>query len=237
VPEILRAFITFVHGEAAVRADLTADTLAAVDHYEPQYRSLVRIPRPQGVDAVLAALGLDDDESDRSVADIMLECLDNEVGGRVALDGLDDRPLPDEPFCWDRIDPDVAERVREVLILIDRCCDDLLDTEYRTACRRLLARLAAPAEAFRRKGKPETAAAAVVWLVGKANDLFGNGSLQVNELMSYFGLKGSVSQRAEMLMRTAGLPYTSYSLSFGSPNYLISGKRRWIIEQRDRYRS
>ena len=55
--------------------------------------------------------------------------------------------------------------------------------------------------------------------------------------MSYFGLKGSVSQRAEMLMRTAGLPYTSYSLSFGSPNYLISGKRRWIIEQRDRYRS
>jgi hypothetical protein len=154
VPEILRAFITFVHGEAAVRADLTADTLAAVDHYEPQYRSLVRTPRPQGVDAVLAALGLDDDESDRSVADIMLECLDNEVGGRVALDGLDDRPLPDEPFCWDRIDPDVAERVREVLILIDRCCDDLLDTEYRTACRRLLARLAAPAEAFRRKGKP-----------------------------------------------------------------------------------
>lgn len=239
-PELLRAFIAFAHGKAGIRADLTNEALAAVDHWEPEFHRVIRSPRPQGADALLAALGLGDDaedELDRSVADIMLEHLEGEVGGEAALGELDDRPLPDEPFCWAGIDPDIAQRVGEVLELIDRCCDDLLDAEYRTACRRLLARLAAPPEAFRRKGKPQTAAAAVVWIIGKVNDLFRHGNLQVNELMSYFGLTGSVSQRAETLMRTAGFDYAPYDLSLGSPEYLASPTRRRIIALRDRYLS
>ncbi len=239
-PELLRAFIAFAHGKAGIRADLTDEALAAVDHWEPEFQRAIRSDRPQGVDALLAALGFgDDDDSnpDPSVADIMLEHLEREVGSRAALEELDDRPLRDEPFCWDGIHPDVEQRVREVVELIDRCCDDLLDTEYRTACRRLLASLAAPPEAFRRRGKPQTAAAAVVWIIGKVNDLFRNGNIQVNELMSYFGLTGSVSQRAETLMRGAGLAYASYDLRLGSPGYLVSTRRRKIIELRDRYQS
>lgn len=239
-PELLRAFIAFAHGKAGIRSDLTNEALAAVDHWEPEFQRLIRSPRLQGAEALLAALGLGDDaddELDISVADVMLERLESQVGSRAALDELDDRPLPDEPFCWDGIGPDIRQRVGEILELVDRCCDDLLDAEYRTACRRLLARMAAAPEAFRRKGKPQTAAAAVVWIIGKVNDLFRYGNLQVNELIRYFGLTGSVSQRAETLMRAAGFKYVSYGLSLGSPEYLVSSERRRIISRRDRYLS
>ena len=45
-------------------------------------------------------------------------------------------------------------------------------------------------EVFRRTGRAETAAAALVWTVGKANDLFEQrpGGMQVRDLMSHFGL-------------------------------------------------
>jgi len=67
----------------------------------------------------------------------------------------------------------VHDRVAEVLALLDRCCDELLDTEYRTACRRFLARAAAgDPEIFRRRSKPASAAAAVCWVIGKADMLF-----------------------------------------------------------------
>lgn len=240
-PELLRSFIAFAHGKSGIRASLTEEAVAAVDHWEPEFQRIIRSDRPQGVDAVFAALGLggddDDDDLDLSLADIMLEYLERDVGSRAALDELDDRPLPDEPFDWNAVHPDIAERVREVVELIDRCCEELLDAEYRTACRRLLARLAAPPESFRRKGKPQTAAAAVIWIVGKANDLFAHGGLQVNEVMSYFGLTGSVSQRAQTLMRGAGFRYGSYDLTLGSPEYLVSSRRRKIIALRDRYQS
>lgn len=239
-PELLRAFIAFAHDESGTRAELTAEAQAAVDRWEPEFQQSIGSSRSEGAEALLAALGVGgeiDVDLDYSIADIILERLEHDVGGRAALAALDDCPLPDEPFSWDGIPADVADRVREVLELTDRCCNDLLDTEYRTACRRLLARLAAPAQAFRRKGKAETAAAAVVWIIGKANDRFRPGGLQVNAVMRHFGITGSVSQRAETLMRAAGLPYRSYEVSLGSPEYLVSSKRRWIIEQRDRYLS
>lgn len=65
-----------------------------------------------------------------------------DVGDHAQLDRLDDNPLPDEPFRWDRIPDDVRARVHDVLALTDGCCEKLLDLEYRTACRRVLARIA-----------------------------------------------------------------------------------------------
>src|SRR6478736_3940510 len=74
-----------------------------------------------------------------------------EVGGDDVLEALDDSPLPDEPFDWTGIAEDIAPRVREVLEMVDRCCHDLLGVEYRTACRRVLARAAVgDPKAFRR---------------------------------------------------------------------------------------
>ena len=62
-----------------------------------------------------------------------LDRLARQVGGSAALDVLDDEPLPDEPFQWKGIPDDVVDRVQEVLDLTDRCCDQLLDVECRTA--------------------------------------------------------------------------------------------------------
>lgn len=68
------------------------------------------------------------------------------------LGALDDHPLPDEPFSWSDIPADVHERVGEVLALVDRCRDEMLEFEHRTACRRSLARVAAGnPEVFRRR--------------------------------------------------------------------------------------
>ena len=43
------------HDQQGIRAALTAETLAAVDHYEPEYQRVIRSDRPQGPAALLAA--------------------------------------------------------------------------------------------------------------------------------------------------------------------------------------
>lgn len=159
-PELLRAFIRFAHAEVGVRPELTHESLAAIDDYEPEYQQTIRSPRPQGPAALLAAMGVDvgnatgmDFGTNESggFGQMILDTLAREVGDRDALDQLDDYPLLDEAFGWEGIDDDVAARVGEVLKLTDRCCVELLDTEYRTACRRLLARAASgDAGVFRR---------------------------------------------------------------------------------------
>ncbi len=171
----------------------------------------------------------------------MRELLREAAGGEEALRNLDDRPLPDEDFDWTGIADDIRGTVAEILTLCDRCCDELLDVEYRTACRRLLARAAAgDPSVFRRKARTETAAAAICWIVGKDNDLFTpmGGGMQVKHLMAHFGLaQGGVSQRAETMMKAAGFdPYNRrWELRLGTPALLVSRRRRRIIELRDEY--
>jgi len=244
--ELLRAFVRFAHAEVGLRSDLTDETLAAIDAWEPQYQQTIRSPRPQGPAALLAALGLDTEgmpdgsgESE-SLEQSILRRIALDVGDQVQLDRLDDNPLPDEPFRWYGIPDDVTARVHEVLALTDRCCDEMLDVECRTACRRLLAEVASTGpEVFRRKGRAETAAAALVWIVGKANDLFEHrtGGIQVGDLMSHFGLgQSSITPRAATMLRAGGFDGNTYNVQLGSPEYLVSARRRRIIKIRDRYR-
>jgi hypothetical protein len=138
------------------------------------------------------------------------------------------------------IPDDVTARVHEVLALTDRCCEEMLDFEYRTACRRVLARVASQGpEVFRRKGRADTAAAALVWTVGKANDLFEQrtGGMQVRDLMSHFGLgQSSIAQRAATMLRAGGFRDDTYIVRLGSPDYLVAARRRRIIKMRDNYR-
>jgi hypothetical protein len=248
-PELLRAFVRFAHEEVELRSDLTGETLAAINAWEPQYQQTIRSPRPQGPAALLAALGLDTEdmadmpfgpEESENFKHSMLDWLALDVGGPIQLERLDDDPLPDEPFRWEGIPDDVTARVHEVLVLIDRCCEEMLDFEYRTACRRVLARVASQGpEVFRRKGRAETAAAALVWTVGKANDLFEQrtGGMQVSDLMNHFGLgQSSVAQRAATILRAGGFDDDTYYLRLGAPDYLVAARRRRIITMRDRYR-
>jgi hypothetical protein len=252
-PDLLRAFIRFAHHERGIRPGLTEETIAAVDEFEPEYQELIRSDRLQGPEALLASMGLYDGSDEGSdedvdpgvvVAEIMLDSLRAAVGGEKALDSLDATPLPDEPFGWDAIPADIHERVGEVLASVERCCAELLDDEYRTACRRLLADLAAGDPAtFRRRGRVEALAAAVCWIVGKANAAFDPGSegptLQVQEMMEHFGVKGSVSQRSERLLRAIGIePDTRFvAMNLGTTRYLTGQRRSAILAARDRFRA
>jgi len=237
-PDLLRAFIRYCHDRRGIRRDLTQQTLAAVDHWEPDYQQVIRSSRPQGPEALLAGL-LDGRSEDFSLEAIMLESLERAVGGRWPLMHLDDAPLPDEPFEWAGIPADVHERVREVLELCDRCASQLLDVEHRTAIRRFLGRaVVGDPSIFRRKGSPARAAAAVCWAICKANHtIWPTGALEAQELIGWFGVKGAVSQRAEVFLRAVGVdPYGQYgSMDLGTPDFLVGARRRHLIELRDRY--
>jgi hypothetical protein len=158
------------------------------------------------------------------------------------LDTLDDHVLPDEGFPWTQIPDAISDQVTKIVDLCDECCDELLDVEYRTACRRLLARVAAgQPEVFARRARPETSAAAICWIIGKANNLFSHtgGPMFVKDLMAHFGLtRSGASQRASTFLRAGGFNSDHYGgMNLGSPDFLVSTRRRRIIEQRDCYHS
>ena len=129
-----------------------------------------------------------------------------------------------------------------MLALTDRCCDELLDTEYRTACRRFLARAAADVpETFHRRGRPAITAAAVCWIIAKANKRFDSdrprNQLRVKDLVRHFGTsQGSVSQRGQSMPDAMGFYHDPYGpMELHSPNYLTSAYRAEIIALRDKY--
>jgi len=205
--------------------------LEAVDHWEPEYQEIIRSPRPQGPEALLAAIGAIDPDGpwtmpggdDFSVPEMMLGFLRDAVGGQDALDALHVQPLPDEPFAWDALPPDIHGRVAEVLDLVDGACDDLLDVEHRTACRRFLARVAGGDPAtFRGPGqrrlllpRPEA--------VGEGP----HGPLRPHR---------TPSQRAATMLRAGGFPAPDYGgVDLGSPDFLVAAHRARLIDLRDRY--
>ena len=281
LPTLLRAFIRYAHHGRGIRSTLTAETLSAVDHYEPEYQELIRSDRPQGPAALIARAlaaraerdGVDLDDLDLddidlqglelgdlglgglgglglgmgvppaldlspTMIDVMLEGLDRQVGGRAVLERLDAEPLPDEPFAWDGVPDDICEVVEQVLRSCDGVADALLDTEHRTAMRRFLHRAATADPAlFRRKASPVRGAAAIAWVICRANDTAGeyDSPLSVQDLLAWFGVKGSVSQRAEPLLRANGIePQPGYGpLALGTPDLLVSRRRALMIIQRD----
>jgi hypothetical protein len=173
------------------------------------------------------------------VEPVSAETLAVAVGGLEALHALDDGALPDEEFRWEGIADDLRPRVGAVLALCDRVCDELLDIEHRTACRRLLARIATGDPAvFRRRSRLETAAAAICWLVAGTNGTFdaNQGQLRVKDVLAFLEVAGTTpSQRAETLLRAAGIPWpASGPIELGSPDYLVSARRRVIIADRER---
>lgn len=241
-PDLLRGFVRFCHERGGLREALTAETVEAVDHWEPEYQRLIRTERPQGAEALAQLLlneGTYDGLDDLSFEEIMLESLDRAVGGRANLEALDTVPLPDEPFDWTQIPDDIHHRVAEVLELCDRCADEILDVEHRTAMRRFLARAAATDPViFRRKGKPERAAAAVAWVIAKANDTVGYaGAMESQELIGWFGVKGAVSQRAQPFLAANGVdPHELYGrMELGTPDLLTAERREGIVRMRDLY--
>jgi len=241
MPAVLRAFIRYCHHERSIPEDRTRETLAAVDHWEPEYQQLIRASRPQGAEALAAAM-LDgyahaDDDDDISDSEYLLRLLDDMVGGRSVLMKLSTDPLPDEAFVWAGIPTDIQDVVESVLNECDRVADDLLDAgqghEYRTAIRRLLSRVAVGDPViFRRKASPVRGAAALCWIILRANQY---RATSVQDLMAAFGLTGSPSQRAQPMLKAIGIdPYSTYgSMDLRSVDFLTADTRKDVLRRRD----
>lgn len=242
LPDLLRAYIRYCHDRNGIRAHLTSETLAAVDHYEPDYLQLIDSDRQRAMAGLASALLESERIEHLSDEELHLEYIADEAGGVDALVKLDAEPLPDEEFNWASIADEIRPTVRAILDECDACADALLDPEHRTAMRRFLARAATNDPAlFRRKGSPVRGAAAVAWVIGTANRTIGawRSPMASKDLLAHFGITGSVSDRAQSLIRAAGidLRLTYGSLRVGDPGLLVSRRRRELVEERDRARA
>jgi len=250
-PAVLAAFVRFAHAERGIRHELTAETLDGVERHTPVFLDQLDDDRPRIGHRLVGLLadhlpdepgiGFTFDEDGRSIpiAKGMRSFLVEQVGGDETLDTLDIEPLRDEPLDLTAVPADVAERVAQIAALTDACCDELLDGEHRTACRRLLVDVAAgDPTIFRRRSRDDTAAAAIVWTIAKANGSLQafQGGLTAKRLVGWFGITGSVSQRATPMLRAIGVPSRHHvGMQLGMPRYLVAEARAGIIERRDRY--
>lgn len=230
VPTVLRSLVRYAHAERGIRPSLTEEVLTAVDRFEPAFLRDLATGVQGGADPLLALLGLTAEKTARDAAS-------RAVGGEEALARLTDEPLPDEELDLTGVPADIEGTVLEVASLIDRGCAALLDLECRTAARRLLADVArADPEVFRRRGRTDTAAAAVTWIVAKANNRLGHDGdgLTATALARWFGVSGSPSQRASTLLKAIGIMAATggYGLNLGTPRYLTSTRRRTIMDAR-----
>ena len=239
LPDLLRAYIRYCHDRNAVRADLTAETLAAVDRYEPEYLSLIHSDRQRSMAGLAEALLESERLKGLSDSEWNLEYLARDVGGVDALMSLDGSALPDEEFDWSGIPEDIRPAVEAILELCDGCAEALFDVEHRTAMRRFLARAArTDAKVFTRKSSPVRGAAAVAWVITTGNRTAGvwSAEMTAKDLLAHFGVTGSVSDRAGTLMRAAGIPtgHATSSIELGDPGLLVSARRRSLVRSRDK---
>jgi hypothetical protein len=239
LPNLVRAYIGYCHDRNGIRADLTSETLAAVDHHEPEYLRLIDSDPQEAMAGLASALWESERLEGLSDEEIRLEYMADEVGGLDALMRLDTEPLPDEEFDWAGIPGEIQPTVRAILDECDACADALLDPEHRTAMRRFLARAATNEPTlFRRKASPARGAAAVAWVVCTANRIIGSyrSPMTGKDLLAHFGITGSVSDRAQSLVRAADidLRMTYGSMRVGDPGLLVSRRRSELVDDRDR---
>ncbi len=232
-PQLLPAFVGYCHHTGGVPRKATRLALAAIDRWTPAFL------RKRDDPAVVRERELleDDDVVDgepvidlaRAVAELRDESLIRLLGSPEAAETLDARPLPDEELDVSGLPEDIISRVRHTAELIGGVAALWDDIELRTACRRLLTRIArADAEIFRRRSKDETAAGAIVWIILKANDGTRAGK-PMQQVMDALGLRSSPSQRAGVMLDAIGVEHTAYGqLTLGDPGLLTASTRARI---------
>jgi hypothetical protein len=263
VPDVLPALVRYCHRVAGMGADSTAETLSAVERYLSEFqrvRGLPSVVALRQTTVELAAMLAGDSRP------YLQRRLVEELGSQAAVDALDDRPLPDEALDLSGVPADIHEVVRAVAELTDEFADEAgeqdrfryaenlagqvyggegdpahgrqLAVELRTACRRFVTRVAAADPAvFRRSSRADTAAAAVMWAVGRANGLVGwpPAPLASGETHAWFGVRGSPSQRARTMLSAIGADARrSYGeVVLGSPDLLTGARRAALLRERD----
>ena len=169
------------------------------------------------------------------------------VGGHDVLDHLTVDPLPaDEPLELSAVPGRVRERVQVISEQVDDVATRLFDDEVRTACRRLLVRaVAAEPGLLREPSRDEVVPAAILWAVGKANDLLGPGrQMPVSAVTALCGLKSAPTERGKAFAHAVagprGVAFGRYQygvdpdvLDLGSADLLVSRFRRQLVRLRD----
>ncbi len=236
VPDVLRALIRYAHRVRGIDPVATEETLGAVDRWlvtfeQTRAREDVRALREQ----VLRELAYP------STTAILTEILENAVGGLDSLASLDSAPLPDEALDLRGVPADLHPVLSEIDEYVDTLVRDrtfaALDVEFRTACRRFLSCAAENDPAvFRRRAKTVNTAAALVWVVGRGNELVGYAPAPVRtgDLMAWLGVSGPPSSRADSLLRAFGAP-PAYGpvVPLGSPDVVVGAQRSRLIRRRD----
>src|SRR6478672_10745425 len=130
------------------------------------------------------------------------------VDDLAALLDLDAERLPDEAFDWSTVDPQDRAIVAAVLDRCDAACDELLDAEFRTIARRILAMLATrDPRPLRRTVNHDRLAAGIVWLAGRGNGEFGRRAPRwrsARRVADWFGVT-NCAERGQSIRKAAGL--------------------------------
>jgi hypothetical protein len=171
-----------------------------------------------------------------------MEDLQAFVGGFDALMRLDTEPIPNEEFDWSSVESQDEAFVAPVLMLVDDCCEQMLDDEYRTIARRILARIAArDPRVLRRRANADRFAAGLVWLAGRGSGCFERGGSGPKSpgLWRWFSVT-DCSDRGRSLRAAAGL-FPDGDLGYlydgdvvlGDAGLIHSRFRRSLVAQRD----
>lgn len=180
----------------------------------------------------------------RGINQQFLDSLIERWGGVEVLDQLDTEPLPDEPFDWATVPAEHRGRVEQILAMVDDTCDTWFDQEHRTACRRLLARVAAEPWVIARRGKVQTIAGAIVWTIASFNRTTGRrrrlGVVPATWIAHHLGLSSGAAfaTRSIDICVAAGIHlHRNGPEPLGEPGLIVSRKRRHAARLRDRYRA
>lgn len=203
VPDVLRSWIRFAGRTSGLRAELVEETLAAVDAFAGEFRHRVDDPGSWG--------------AAKSVVQQMLELgvdLTDPDAVTAQLEGLDMPPVPTtvdtpEPFEWRGVPPGLRHRVEEVVEHCDRVCADVLDAEYTTFSRRLVAKLARKRPSPLARGDTRIWAGGVLYALGQVNFLFDPSSrphVTGTDLAALVGVNSStIGQKANAVRTVTGL--------------------------------
>lgn len=231
---VLGAFIQYGHEQLGISARKTRAVLAELDDRYDEFLESRHDPHvaeareAAAAKARLAQLPWED------------QMIAQAYGSTEAVNDPDLTPLPDEPLNLSGVPGDIHERVRAIAAITDELSDEGFDQEFRTACRRLLAAVAeGDPQIFRRRAKDETAAAAVIWIIGRVNGGLGVGGFpSAGEVSERLGITGSPSGRAQTFLRAIGADESAfhYSHTLGRPELLTAQFRAELVERRNRWR-
>lgn len=238
IGSVLPRLVRYSHRELRITPAATSHTLDSVDRWVPAMETLIE--HPSRVDLRVTEALLDQVEAG-DMSGYIARLLGDHLGSTEAVAALDATPLPDEALELDGVEPDLYDLMHEVDGLIGTAIADSpwpeLNGEVRTACRRFLTQVARnDPKVLRRRAKPANTAAAVLVLIGRANDLMGaNRPVPVKGVLQHLGLSAAAAptQRMDTLVAAFGGPRSLVGVALGSPQVLTGARRAQLLRWRD----